>query len=181
MDDRSEPVILKQVFAERLVSIGPKGAHGAPWKRALLCSWSPLASGFLTGKYTRGSMKGGRLGTNVAEHPVIARMLKTQRNWDILEHVSICAKELGKPPAAVALNWIAKRTAVASTIIGATTIEQLDANIAALEFDIPEPLSKRLEETSQPEIVTPYMFFTKPIINALQAETEVTKEPKWFR
>ncbi len=50
------------------------------------------------------------------------------------------ARELGRSPAQVALNWVAQRPGVISTIIGATKIEQLEDNLHALDFDIPPPL-----------------------------------------
>jgi len=69
------------------------------------------------------------------------------------------AKQLGRSPAQVALNWVANRPGVASTIIGATKLKQLDDNMAALEFQIPPELAARLEEVSQPEVRYPYHFF----------------------
>ena len=50
-------------------------------------------------------------------------------------------ERVGRSPAQVALNWVARRPAVASTIIGATKPSQLDDNLAALAFELPEPLA----------------------------------------
>lgn len=59
----------------------------------------------------------------------------------------------------MALNWVARRPGVTSTIIGATKPEQLQANLGALDFDIPAPLAERLETVSAPPLVHPYHFF----------------------
>lgn len=124
--------------------------------------WSPLASGLLTGKYqnSKGDVSGeGRL--NVAkEHPAFSGLL-AERNWKIVSELTKIAKELGRSPAQVALNWISHRPAVCSTILGATKMQQLEDNLASLDFTIPLELSKRLDEISAPEMTYPYYFFYK--------------------
>ena len=65
-------------------------------------------------------------------------------------------------PAQVALNWVVTQPGVTSTLIGATTLAQLDANLAALTFTIPTELRQRLDEVSSLESVHPYMFFGPP-------------------
>src|SRR6266536_2012415 len=72
----------------------------------------------------------------VREHPAFSGLF-TERNWKISGELLKIAKEIGRSPAQVALNWVAKRPAVSSTIIGATKTKQLEENLAALEFDIP--------------------------------------------
>jgi aryl-alcohol dehydrogenase-like predicted oxidoreductase len=76
------------------------------------------------------------------------------------------AKALGRPPAQVALNWVATRPAVGSTIIGATKLPQLDENLASLDFTIPPDLAERLETASRPDTVHPYHFF-EPTMRAM--------------
>ena len=145
-----------------------------------VCPWSPLASGLLTGKYkpAKGGVKGtGRLATAGG-----ARFSKTtERNWTIVDEVSAIARELGRSPAQVALNWVTKRPGVASTIIGATTLAQLEDNLAALEFEIPEKLAARLEAVSRPEPAFPYYFFSDEMQSRLRGGVPVSAEPPWFR
>ena len=148
-----------------------------------ICPWSPLASGFLSGKYTRkgdGGTGEGRLQVTQAQgNPVFNKF--SERNWKIVDALTGVAKELGKSPAQVALNWITKRPAVSSTIIGATKLDQLESNLAALDFEIPPALWARLEEVSRPEMTFPYNFF-QPSMQAMQTGgTTVTSEPPWFR
>lgn len=122
-----------------------------------LTPWSPLAGGFLTGKYKRGEQGSeGRL-TKATDNPAFQKF--TERNWGILEVLQDVAKQLGKSPAEVALNWVATQPGVASTIIGATKISQLETNLRSLEFSIPAELRVRLDEASEPPRGQPYIFF----------------------
>jgi aryl-alcohol dehydrogenase-like predicted oxidoreductase len=124
--------------------------------------WSPLASGLLSGKYqsAKGDFRGeGRLQA-VKEHPAFGGVLN-DRNWKVAAEVTEVAKQIGRTPAQVALNWVTNRPAVSSTIIGATKIQQLEQNLAALDFAIPAELSKQLDVISAPELAYPYYFFYK--------------------
>lgn len=140
--------------------------------------WSPLAGGFLAGKYSRDSEGQGRLSGQKGTGGLFDRF--SERNWEVLEVLRGVAGELDRPPAQVAINWVARRPGVASTIIGATSEQQLDANLAALDFDIPAELSARLEEASRPVAQFPHTFFRadNPMVNG---DTLVTREPSGFR
>jgi aryl-alcohol dehydrogenase-like predicted oxidoreductase len=134
--------------------------------------WSPLASGLLTGKYTRDgvSAKGeGRLPAIAASGNPGFEKLFTEQNWRIVDTLVAVARELGKSPAQVALSWVIHRPGVTSTILGATKPEQLEANLGALEVEIPAPLRERLDEVSRPPVVHPYHFFVTPQMQAMIA------------
>jgi aryl-alcohol dehydrogenase-like predicted oxidoreductase len=127
-----------------------------------ICPWSPLASGFLAGKYSREkgpeSSQGSRLEVlKNANNPAFKKF--TERNYGILDSLLEVAKELNRSVAQVALNWVATQPGVTSTIIGATKLTQLEDNLAALSFEIPAELRKKLEAASQLEPAHPYMFF----------------------
>jgi len=126
-----------------------------------LCPWSPLAGGFLTGKYTRDGNSGkgvGRLETTKASgNPAFNKF--NERNWQIHEALLAVAKQINKPVAQVALNWVITQPGVTSTIIGATKIFQLNDNLQAAEITIPSDLRKRLDDVSAPEPVHPYIFY----------------------
>jgi aryl-alcohol dehydrogenase-like predicted oxidoreductase len=126
-----------------------------------ICPWSPLASGFLAGKYTRegaSSSKGSRLHVlKDSDNPVFQKF--TEDNFKILDTLHEVSKKLGRSPAQVALNWVATQLGVTSTIIGATKIKQLEDNLAALSFEIPGELRNRLDEASALDAAHPYMFF----------------------
>src|SRR5438270_1308125 len=125
-----------------------------------LTPWSPMGGGILTGKYkrTEKGVAGDGRGTAVAEHPVLGRHFR-EKNFPIADEVVAVAKQLGRSPAQVALNWVANRPTVDSAIIGAAKLNQLDDNLAALDFHIPAELLDRLEKISAPEIHYPYNFF----------------------
>ncbi len=149
--------------------------------------WSPLGGGMLTGKYTReGAVTGakptkgaGRLVFNrSAPSPRLAR----ERNWKIVDELVAVAKELGRTPAEVALNWATRRPGVVSTIIGATTPAQLAANLGALEFTLPPELSKRLDEVSAPHVGFPYEFLQRDgfVDKMVKGGTRVEAWPEWY-
>ena len=131
-----------------------------------VCPWSPLAGGLLSGKYKREGDSGsgeGRLEKTKA-NPISNRF--TPRNWRVAELLVEAAKKLDKPPAQVALNWVATQPGVTSTIIGATKLAQLDDNLASLSFKIPPDVRARLDEATAIEPVHPYVFF-RPAMQAM--------------
>ena len=105
--------------------------------------WSPLAGGFLSGKYRRGNTAGtGRLsGANPFGDSKFV-----DRNWDILAVLREVAAGLDRPMAQVALAWTLARSGVASTVIGASKLSQLESNIAATEIRLSGDVMKRLDE-----------------------------------
>ena len=109
--------------------------------------WSPLAGGFLTGKYRREDTSGsGRLsGANPFGNSKFV-----DRNWDVLEVLRSVAAEIERPAAQVALAWVMGRPGVAATLIGASKPPQLASNIAASEITLSQDQMNRLNEVSAP-------------------------------
>jgi len=142
-----------------------------------VCPWSPLAGGFLTGKYEREGESGkgeGRLETTKGSgNPAFNKF--SERNWRIHDVLSDVAKRLNKPPAQVALNWVITQPGVTSTIIGATKLAQLNDNLQAADITIPAELRKRLDEVSAPEAIQPYTFFGQDIQPMVTGGTSVRK------
>ncbi|MFI6071346.1 aldo/keto reductase [Actinoplanes sp. NPDC051343] len=114
-----------------------------------LTAWSPIGGGLLTGKYSRSGGE-GRLG-----NPDIA-----ERDWTVIDAVQEVAEGLGRPMAQVALNWAATRPGISSLVIGASGPGQMDSNLAALDFEIPDDARRRLDEASTPEVPKLYSMFT---------------------
>src|SRR5256885_7515579 len=133
-----------------------------------ICPWSPLASGFLAGKYKREGNDGtgdGRLErTKGSGNPTLARF--NERNWEILNVLLGESKQIGRPPAQVALNWVATRPGVTSTILGASKLAQLEDNLRAIGFMVPAELRQKLDVVSAPASIHPYMFF-EPFIQGM--------------
>ena len=126
-----------------------------------ICPWSPLASGFLTGKYKRQGNDGqgdGRLEkTRESQNPTLLRF--NEKNWEILEALLEVSRQIGRSAAQVALNWVASQPGVTSTILGASKLNQLDDNLRSIEFSIPGELRRRLDDVSAPESMHPYVFY----------------------
>jgi 1-deoxyxylulose-5-phosphate synthase len=97
-------------------------------------AYSPLGSGFLTGKYTqdRSQLPGSRFGEGgpAAEH------FLTDRNFKILEFVRSGAESLGIPIVQLAQAWVMTHPSVTSVIIGPRTPEQIDEAITAHEMGL---------------------------------------------
>jgi aryl-alcohol dehydrogenase-like predicted oxidoreductase len=140
-----------------------------------ICPWSPLASGFLSGKYSRSneaSVTEGRLTVlKDSGNPAFEKF--TERNWRIVDVLLEVAKELNRTPAEVALNWVATQPGVSSTIIGATKMSQLEKNLAAIELEIPSQLRLRLNEISDIDQVHPYVFFGSFFQNWIKGGVEI--------
>jgi aryl-alcohol dehydrogenase-like predicted oxidoreductase len=107
--------------------------------------WSPLAGGFLSGKYRKGEQHaGGRLaGANPFGDSKFS-----DRNWDVLAVLREVAAELERSPAQVALAWALAQPLVGSVLIGASRLDQLDDNLAALSCPLDDGQTARLDAVS---------------------------------
>jgi hypothetical protein len=137
----------------------------------------------LTGRYKRtkeGFEGQGRFQTvKNSGNPVFEKF--TENNWRILEALQEVAGNLGRPVAQVALNWVATQPGVTSTLIGATKLGQLNENLAALDFAIPQDLRARLDEASRLPRAHPYMFFEPPMISMNFGSSPVQAWQPWRR
>jgi aryl-alcohol dehydrogenase-like predicted oxidoreductase len=118
-----------------------------------LLAWSPLASGWLTGKYRRG--EGAQAGTRLAEGADQGMRIwnergHLERNWLVLDAVHKVAEQHGVPQAQVAIAWVLGRPAVSSVILGARTLSQLQGNLAAGTLQLSDEETKLLDEASEP-------------------------------
>ncbi len=92
--------------------------------------WSPLAGGFLSGKFTREKRGGNDSRRTTFDFPPIDK----ERAYDIIDAMEKVAKAHDTSVARVALAWLLQRKGVMSVIIGAKTLEQLDDNLAAADL-----------------------------------------------
>jgi aryl-alcohol dehydrogenase-like predicted oxidoreductase len=159
--DATEPLIALQLeysLVERTIE-----REHVPTAQELgiaICPWSPLAGGFLSGKYKREKSGHQGEGQGRLTTPGGSPFNRfSERNWRVLDALLDVAKQLNKPPAQVALNWVATQPGITSTIVGATKVTQLDDNLASIDFVIPTDLRKRLDEASALEPAQPYIFF----------------------
>ncbi|MFC4551243.1 MULTISPECIES: aldo/keto reductase [Halorussus] len=108
--------------------------------------WSPLAGGFLTGKYDRDAdPEEGRAATD--EH---TRERFTEENWAVLDEVRAVAEEKDATPAQVSLAWLLHKDVVDSPIVGPRSVDHLEENVAALDVSLSDEEIARLEEPKSP-------------------------------
>ena len=119
-----------------------------------LMPWSPLAGGWLTGKYRRDTRPSGasRLGDNPARGMEAYDRRNTDATWAVLDALEDVAKQSGLTMAQAALAWLADRPQVTSPIVGARTLEQLQGSLTVAEVHRDGDAARRLTEVSEPAL-----------------------------
>jgi aryl-alcohol dehydrogenase-like predicted oxidoreductase len=113
-------------------------------------AWSPLASGWLTGKYRGDVAEDARL--NDQARPAMGATVDREAILDKLLNV---AKGVGASPAAVALRWVMDQDGITSAIFGARNVEQLDDNLGAIDIELSKDAWKELDRTSRLPLTYP--------------------------
>ena len=98
-----------------------------------LLPFFPLACGLLTGKYSRGAMPQG---ARLTETKRWADKYLNDRNWRVTEELTAFAKKRGHTLLELAFSWLLARPNVASVIAGATSTEQVEANVKAASWQL---------------------------------------------
>ncbi|KAB1161269.1 aldo/keto reductase [Micromonospora sp. AMSO12t] len=119
-------------------------AHGAG-----VLAWSPLASGVLTGKYHRGVPPGTR-GADPRYSPFIAPFLSAPEVPAALEVLDLVAGALGRSCAEVALAWVRDRPGVAGVLLGARDADQVRAQLASVDLELPAEVADLLTSSVMP-------------------------------
>ena len=105
--------------------------------------WSPLAGGFMSGKYTRETDKaGGRRDT--FDFPPVNK----EKAYDIIDVLNGIAKTHEASVAQIALAWVRLQPGITSTIIGAKTVAQLNDNIKSTTIALSDDEMKQLNDIS---------------------------------
>jgi aryl-alcohol dehydrogenase-like predicted oxidoreductase len=120
-----------------------------------LIPWSPLAGGFLSGKYRRGETAppGSRLGQNHEG----ADPHFTDATFQVLDVVTALAHEQGATPSQVALAWVAQQPGVTSAIIGPRTRAHLEDCLGAMHVRLTAEDRARLDAVTPPgRAIVPY-------------------------
>lgn len=120
-----------------------------------LLPWSPLAGGWLTGKYQRDVAPSGA--TRLGENPQRGMEAWEARNaddrtWRVLDTLQEVATARGATPSQVALAWLGSRPAVTSVILGARTVEQLVDLMVAADLELTSDEVRRLTDASAPRV-----------------------------
>ncbi len=114
--------------------------------------WSPLAGGFLTGKYSRANP--APAGTRFAEAGNFVPFDK-EMGYRVVEALKEVAGRHDATPARVALAWVLGRPAVSSVIIAARKPEQLEDNIRAVDLRLLDDEVRLLDAASDPGVPYP--------------------------
>ena len=128
-------------------------AHRAEFERELadvcriyklgVIPYSPLAGGFLTGKYRPG------LESGKSERTGGAQRYFTERNWAVLDRIEAMGKEKGGcTPSQIALAWLLSDPLITSPIIGPRSLDQLRDNLGAVGLRLTDEEKKGLDEAS---------------------------------
>ena len=122
-------------------------------------AWSPLASGWLTGKYADGKQDtGGRLD----DESMSGFVDKSDRNSAIAQQVSQVAQSTGCSSAQVALNWLLRQGII--PIVGARKVSHIKDNLNCINVQLSNEQMNQLNEVSQIELGFPHDFFKADMV-----------------
>ena len=113
--------------------------------------WSPLAGGFLTGKYSPDEVPEGTR----ADTDDYTRERFTEENWAVLDAIRDVADEVDATPAQTALAWLLHQEVVDAPIVGPRTTEHLRENLGAVEVAMTDEQVARIEEPKTPRWPAP--------------------------
>jgi len=125
-------------------------------------AWSPLAGGWLTGKYHRGAPPppDSRVG-RADRWDDLPEQRENELTWRTIDVLREIAQERGKTPAQVALNWVLRKPGVTAPIFGARTPEQLEQNLGSTGWELTPEEVARLDEASAIPLPSPYNFIAR--------------------
>lgn len=133
--------------------------------------WSPIKGGILSGKYTRENTPREGEGRYKED----SRYL-TERTFKIIDALVEIGTAHGVSAAQVAFKWVQDREGVTSCIIGARKVDQLKDNLGALDLELTEDETKRLDDLSAPDPIFPHSFLAN-VRNGIQGGTTVNGIP----
>jgi aryl-alcohol dehydrogenase-like predicted oxidoreductase len=127
--------------------------------------WSPLAGGFLSGKYTRENLKESENRLSGFEFLPIDKEL----GFKLIERMREIAAEHEASVAQVALAWLLAKRVVSSIIVGASKLHQLEDNLQAVEVKLSEAEVAELDALTAPATLYPH-WFNNNLVDAKQKE-----------
>jgi aryl-alcohol dehydrogenase-like predicted oxidoreductase len=136
--------LLERTIEQELVPMASEFGLG-------ITPWSPLKSGVLSGKYTRRND-----GQHKADRGELVDSFLTEQTYAVIDELEIIAKEHETTVASVALAWVHAQPAVASVIIGARRLSQLDDNVGAVDVHLTAEELARLDALTEPTLGFPH-------------------------
>lgn len=125
-------------------------------------AWSPVAGGWLTGKYGRNQPppSNSRVGRKDRwdDQP---EQRESELTWRIIDNLIEIGKDCGKTPAQIALNWILQQPGITASILGVRTLEQLKENLGCIGWQLSEEEMNKLKKASDVPLPYPYRFIER--------------------
>ena len=125
-------------------------------------AWSPVAGGWLTGKYGRNQPppSNSRVGRNDRwdDQP---EQRESELTWRVIDNLIEIGKDCGKTPAQIALNWILQQPGITASILGVRTLEQLKENLGCIGWQLSEEEMNKLKKASDVPLPYPYRFIER--------------------
>ncbi len=124
--------------------------------------WSPLAGGWLTGKYRRNQEPPS--GSRVARGDRwddLPEQREDERTWRIIDTLIEIGEARSKSPAQVALNWLLQQPSVTAPIFGARTLGQMEDNLGSVGWMLTPEEIVRLNAASEVPLPSPYNFIAR--------------------
>jgi aryl-alcohol dehydrogenase-like predicted oxidoreductase len=116
--------------------------------------WSPLASGFLSGKYTRENPQGD--GGRLTGFDILP--FDREHGYDVVEKLREIGRQHQASPAQVALAWLLSRPYVTSILVGASKMSQLHDNLGAISLELSADELATLNTLTEPRAIYPNWF-----------------------
>jgi aryl-alcohol dehydrogenase-like predicted oxidoreductase len=124
--------------------------------------WSPLAGGWLTGKYKRGAPAPPESRVGRADRwDDLPEQRENELAWRVIDALWEVADTRNKTPAQVALNWLLRQPGVTAPIFGVRTMEQLEQNLGSVGWELTADEVARLTTASDIPLPSPYNFIAR--------------------
>jgi aryl-alcohol dehydrogenase-like predicted oxidoreductase len=127
-----------------------------------LLAWSPLAGGWLSGKYRQGQAPdpGSRVGRG-DRWDDLPEQREDERTWRVIERLRAIAAERGKTCSQVAINFLLRRSPGVIPVFGARTLEQLEENLGSAGWELSKEEADALAQASSTPLPYPYRFIER--------------------
>jgi len=134
--------------------------------------WSPLASGFLSGRYTRQDPTGGK--GRIATFDILP--IDKEKGYDLIERMHAMADYHHASVAQIALAWLLGKPYVSTILVGASKLAQLDDNLGAANVALTNDELAELDRLTAPTPLYPNWFQTFATDAAVRDAVESTKK-----
>ncbi len=134
-----------------------------------IMAWGPLAGGFLTGKYKKGSTEAVEGRRKTFDFPPVDGEAANK----IVDKLAAIAKKNDATPAETALAWMLSKPFLDTVIVGVSKLEQLESNLKAEKLELPKEIYSELDDLTKPPAPYPQWMQWG------EAETQKALEKGW--